>query len=133
MVTPKSSAKTEKKTAPRSPKPKVARVAKPAAETSGAQVGNTQNPLQRRRLVVGTVVSDKMQKTIVVSVDRRVRHSFYKKYIVKSRRFKAHDEKNDAKIGDRVSLVETRPMSREKRWVLQSILRRAGQVAEANI
>ena len=74
-----------------------------------------------------------MQKTIVVKVDRRVRHTLYKKYIERSRRFKAHDEKNDAKVGDLVALVECRPMSREKRWVLQSILRKAGQVAEANV
>ncbi len=93
----------------------------------------SRNALQSRRLVVGTVVSNKMQKTIVVNVDRRVRHAEYKKYIVRSRRFKAHDEKNDAKIGDRVVLVESRPLSRDKRWVLQSILRRAGQTAEANV
>lgn len=91
------------------------------------------NALQKRRMVVGTVVSDKMQKTIVVRVDRQVRHSLYKKYVEKSRRYKAHDEKNDAKIGDRVELVESRPLSREKRWVLQSILRRAGQAPEANV
>jgi small subunit ribosomal protein S17 len=83
--------------------------------------------------MVGTVVSDKMTKTIVVKIDRRVRHTLYKKYVVKSHRFKAHDEKNEAKIGDRVLLVESRPLSRDKRWVLQSIIRRAGQVTEANV
>jgi small subunit ribosomal protein S17 len=91
------------------------------------------NGLQKRRTVVGEVVSDKMQKTIVVKVDRQVRHALYKKYVEKTRRYKAHDEKNDAKIGDRVTLVESRPMSREKRWVLQSIIRRAGQAPEANV
>lgn len=91
------------------------------------------NSLQKRRSVVGVVVSDKMQKTIVVKVDRQVRHSLYKKYVEKTRRFKAHDEKNDAKIGDRVTLVESRPLSREKRWVLQTIVRRAGQAPEANV
>ncbi len=91
------------------------------------------NGLQRRRSVVGIVVSDKMQKTIVVKVDRQVRHTLYKKYIEKSRRYKAHDEKNEAKIGDRVTLVESRPMSKEKRWVLQAITRRAGQAPEANV
>jgi small subunit ribosomal protein S17 len=90
-------------------------------------------PPQKRRVVVGTVVSDKMQKTIVVKVDRRVRHALYKKYVTKSRRFKAHDEKNEAKVGDLVSLVESRPLSREKRWALQSIIRRSGQVLEANV
>ncbi|OFY99817.1 MAG: 30S ribosomal protein S17 [Bdellovibrionales bacterium GWC1_52_8] len=74
-----------------------------------------------------------MQKTIVVKVDRRVRDTMYKKYVVRSRRFKAHDEKNEAKIGDLVTIVESRPLSKEKRWVLNSILRRAGQVAEINV
>lgn len=109
---------------------------KAAQASGGAQPGvqeDPRNPLQRRRVVVGEVVSNKMQKTIVVKVDRRVRHGLYKKYIVRSRRFKAHDEKNDAKLGDRVVLVESRPMSRDKRWVLQSILRRAGQAIEANV
>jgi small subunit ribosomal protein S17 len=93
----------------------------------------TRTALQKRRAVVGTVVSDKMQKTIVVKVDRRVRHSLYKKYVEKSRRYKAHDETNDAKVGDLVTLVESRPLSRDKRWVLQSIIRRAGQAPEANV
>ena len=93
----------------------------------------SKNPLEKRRCVVGVVVSDKMQKTIVVQVDRQVRHSLYKKYVEKSRRYKAHDETNDAKMGDRVTLVESRPLSREKRWVLKSILRRAGQAPEANV
>lgn len=91
------------------------------------------NALQKRRTVVGVVVSDKMQKTIVVKVDRMVRHGLYKKYIEKSRRYKAHDEKNEAKVGDHVRLVESRPLSREKRWVLQTVLRRVGQAPEANV
>ncbi|OFZ22332.1 MAG: 30S ribosomal protein S17 [Bdellovibrionales bacterium GWB1_55_8] len=78
-------------------------------------------------------MSDKMQKTIVVRVDRRVKDAFYKKYVVVSRNFKAHDEKNEAKIGDRVQLVESRPLSKDKRWALQSIVRRAGQAPEANV
>jgi len=94
---------------------------------------DARNPLQKRRIVEGLVVSDKMQKTIVVKVDRRVRDTMYKKYVVRSRRFKAHDEKNEAKIGDLVTIVESRPLSKEKRWVLNSILRRAGQVAEINV
>src|SRR3954462_12091463 len=95
--------------------------------------GDSRNALQKRRGVVGTVVSDKMQKTIVVKVDRQVRHGLYQKYIEKTRRYKAHDEKNDAKVGDRVTLVESRPLSREKRWVLQSIVRRSGQAPEINV
>lgn len=89
--------------------------------------------LELRRTVTGSVVSDKMQKTIVVKVDRRVRHSLYKKYVMKSRRFKAHDELNVAKTGDLVLLVETRPLSKDKRWVLQSVLRKAGQLPELNV
>jgi small subunit ribosomal protein S17 len=117
MATSKVKSDATEKKAPKAPQ---------AAESG-------QNGLQRRREVVGTVVSDKMQKTIVVKVDRRVRDPLYKKYVLRSRRYKAHDEKNEAKVGDQVSLVESRPMSREKRWVLQSILRRAGQVVEANV
>jgi small subunit ribosomal protein S17 len=93
----------------------------------------TANPLQRRRTVVGMVVSDKMKKTIVVKVDRQVRHGLYKKYITRSRRYKAHDETNQAKTGDVVTLVEPRPMSREKRWVLQSIIRRGGHAPEVSV
>ena len=117
---------TQKKTK-EAPKPIVAPVAATAAEA------DARNSLQKRRVVVGTVMSDKMQKTIVVKVDRRVRDTMYKKYVVRSRRFKAHDEKNDAKIGDRVTLVESRPLSRDKRWVLQSIVRRAGQTQDVNV
>ncbi len=102
-------------------------------KTTAAETGVSPTALQKRRVVTGVVVSNKMQKTIVVKVDRRVRESMYKKYVVRSRRFKAHDEKNDAQMGDRVTLVESRPLSREKRWVLQTIIRRAGQTQEANI
>ena len=107
--------------------------AKPAAKAEVRVEAATVDALQKRRSVVGVVVSDKMQKTIVVKVDRRVRDTEYKKYVIRSRRYKAHDEKNDAKIGDRVMLVESRPLSREKRWALQSIVRRAGQVHDINI
>lgn len=86
-----------------------------------------------RRVLVGQVLSNKMQKTIVVSVDRRVRHSLYKKYVTKSCSFKAHDEKNEANIGDLVTIVESRPLSKDKRWALQSIVRRANQGPEANV
>jgi small subunit ribosomal protein S17 len=106
---------------------------KKVGQTGSASEGGARNALQKRRAVVGTVVSDKMQKTIVVKVDRQVRHSLYKKYVEKSRRYKAHDEMNEAKVGDKVTLVESRPLSREKRWVLQSILRRAAQTPDANV
>src|SRR5688572_8671331 len=106
--------------------PKEAKAVEAAAPKAETTV-DSRDPLQRRRNVTGVVVSDKMQKTIVVKVERRVRHGLYKKYVEKSRRFKAHDEQNTAKVGDLVSLVESRPLSKEKRWVLRSIIRRAGQ------
>jgi small subunit ribosomal protein S17 len=117
----------------KSEKPAKAAKAPVVAKSAATPAEEGTNALQRRKVVVGTVVSNKMQKTIVVVVDHRVRHSDYAKYVVRSTRFKAHDEKNDARIGDRVSLVESRPLSRDKRWVLQSIIRRANQVAEANV
>ena len=123
---------TETKKAPAKKAPAAKAAPAPKAEAAAPTV-DTRNGLQRRREMVGTVVSNKMTKTIVVKVDRRVRHGLYGKYITKSRRFKAHDEKNDARVGDQVSLVESRPLSREKRFVLRAILRRAGQAPEANV
>ncbi len=78
-----------------------------------------------RKTMVGTVVSDRMDKTVVVVVERLVRHPLYEKYIRKQKRYKAHDEKNDCHTGDRVLLVETRPLSREKCWRVREILERA--------
>jgi small subunit ribosomal protein S17 len=73
----------------------------------------------------GTVVSDKMDKTIVVAVTTRKLHPLYKKYVKSTKKVKAHDEKNDARIGDTVRVVESRPLSRDKRWRLAEILERA--------
>ena len=78
-----------------------------------------------RATKVGRVVSDKMQKTIVVQVERRVQHAEYTRTIKRTSRFHAHDEKNEAKVGDRVRIEETRPMSKLKRWRLREILTRA--------
>lgn len=78
-----------------------------------------------RKERVGSVISDKMDKTIVVRVERRVRHAEYEKVITRSTRFYAHDEKNEAKVGDRVRIMETRPLSRLKRWRLVEVLERA--------
>lgn len=75
-----------------------------------------------RKNVVGTVVSDKMNKTIVVEVVRRVPHSKFGKIIKRSKKFYAHDEESQAKVGDKVSIVETRPLSKLKRWRLVEIL-----------
>jgi len=79
----------------------------------------------RRRVKQGVVRSDKMDKTIVVVTETRVPHPTYKKIVRKSVRFKAHDEKNEAKTGDTVRIMETRPMSRDKRWRLLEIVERA--------
>ena len=89
------------------------------AATMTAERGN------RRRVKQGRVKSDKMDKTIVVVTETRVPHPVYKKVVRQSTRFKAHDEKNDAKTGDLVRIQECRPMSRDKRWRLVEILERA--------
>lgn len=70
---------------------------------------------------IGIVTSDKMDKTIVAVVSNIVKHPLYKKYVKKSKKFKVHDEKNIAKIGDKVLFVETRPLSKDKRWNLKKI------------
>jgi small subunit ribosomal protein S17 len=77
-----------------------------------------------RKTMVGTVVGDRMDKTIVVLVQRLVKHPLYQKYIRKRKRYKVHDEKNDCHPGDRVLIKETRPLSREKRWRVKEILER---------
>jgi small subunit ribosomal protein S17 len=131
----KETKKSESAPKPRaSAAPKAPKAPAPAVTSApSTAIVDSRDPLQKRGTVVGTVVSNKMQKTIVVKVDRHVRHAFYKKYLVRSERYKAHDETNDAKMGDQVVLVESRPLSRHKRWVLQSILRRAGQAEHINV
>ena len=78
-----------------------------------------------RKTLVGLVTSDKMDKTVVVSVTSHVRHPLYKKYIKRSYRLKAHDENNTCGIGDTVRVMETRPMSKDKRWRVVEIVTRA--------
>jgi small subunit ribosomal protein S17 len=80
---------------------------------------------RERATRVGRVVSDKMSKTIVVEVERRVQHPEYTRTIKRTSRFHAHDENNTARVGDRVRIEETRPLSRLKRWRLRDILSRA--------
>ena len=87
---------------------------------------NTKVQVQRKTKV-GRVVSDKMDKTIVVSVERLARHRLYKRVIRLSTKFKAHDETNDARIGDTVLIEESRPLSATKRWRLVSVVQRAGE------
>lgn len=77
------------------------------------------------RRVVGEVVSDKMDKTIVVEVSRRVRHPQYQKVMTKYKKFYAHDEKQEASLGDEVEIIETRPLSKLKRWRLEQVLKKA--------
>ena len=79
----------------------------------------------RRKEVVGEVVSNRMSKTIVVEVVRKKSHPFYGRVVSKAKKFYAHDEKNDAKVGDVVRLQETRPLSKLKRWRLKEVVRRA--------
>lgn len=78
----------------------------------------------------GLVVSDRMRKTVVVSIERTVMHPKYKKYLKRRTRVKAHDEGNQCRVGDRVLLVESRPLSRDKRWRVSKILDRARLAAE---
>ena len=79
----------------------------------------------RRKTRVGKVVSDKMDKTIVVAVENRVAHPLYKKIIKRTYKLKAHDEGNECGVGDRVRVMETRPLSKEKRWRLVEIIEKA--------
>ena len=78
-----------------------------------------------RQSKVGRVVSDKMEKSVVVAVDRLVKHPLYKKTIRRTSRFMAHDEENSCRVGDKVQIEETRPRSRRKRWTVKEILERA--------
>ncbi len=78
-----------------------------------------------RRTQTGVVISDKMQKTVVVKVDRLVKHSQYSKYIKRSDKYKVHDEMNSCKTGDKVQIVECRPLSKDKRWALRQIIETA--------
>jgi small subunit ribosomal protein S17 len=78
-----------------------------------------------RRQVLGTIVSNKMDKTVVVQVERLVKHSLYKKYIRRSNRYMAHDGDNSCQIGDRVLITESRPLSKVKRWRVSRIVEKA--------
>jgi small subunit ribosomal protein S17 len=86
-----------------------------------------------RKELVGEVVSDKMDKTIVVEVSRRVRHPRYQKIITKYRKFYAHDEKNEAFVGDKVRIVESRPLSKLKRWTLAQVLEKARGIEKVEV
>jgi len=100
---------------------------------------NPVNPVQglpvggKRKTKVGRVVSDKMDKTIVVSIERLARHRLYKRVVRLTSKFKAHDELNEAKVGDTVLIVESRPLSATKRWRLVEVVSRAGEGATSDI
>lgn len=79
----------------------------------------------RRKIIIGIVGSNKMDKTITVNVERKVKHPMYGKFIKKSKNYAAHDDKNECNIGDTVKIMETRPLSKNKRWRLVEILERA--------
>ncbi len=82
-------------------------------------------PRGRRKVREGYVVSDKMEKTVVVAIERRVPHPVYGKMVTRTKRLKAHDEENSAKQGDTVRIMETRPLSKDKRWRVVEIVERA--------
>lgn len=92
-------------------------------QTTGA--GNGTPDRQARKVRTGIVVSDKMQKTVVVRIDRRMPHPVYGKMVTRTKKLKAHDEENSAKLGDTVRIMETKPLSKDKRWRLVEIVERA--------
>jgi small subunit ribosomal protein S17 len=85
----------------------------------------TETTRSRRKVRVGRVVSDRMEKTIVVSIERLVKHPTYGRYVRRRAKFKVHDEKNECKVGDLVRFMETRPISKDKRWRFVEVLERA--------
>ena len=97
-----------------------------ASQTSAAQDAPDRRRAHRRRLI-GRVRSDKMDKTVVVETVRIKLHPVYKKYVRVRTRYKAHDEKNECRVGDRVELAEHRPLSRDKRWMVVRVIDRAVQ------
>ena len=97
---------------------------------TNSQPGAAPEQAGRRKEVVGEVVSSRMQKTIVVEVVRKKAHPFYRRVVSKAKKFYAHDEKNEAHVGDVVRLEETRPLSKLKRWRLKEVVRRTALLPE---
>jgi small subunit ribosomal protein S17 len=85
----------------------------------------TETPRSRRKVRVGKVVSDRMQKTVVVSIERLVKHPTYGRYVRRRMKFKVHDEKNECRIGDVIRFMETRPISKDKCWRFVAFVERA--------
>ncbi len=90
------------------------------------------NKDEKRKRLTGVVVKDKMDKTVVVEVERVFKHSKYHKYLRSKTTCKAHDEENRAKVGDKVLIMETKPLSKDKRWVVKQIITQVAVVPEAN-
>jgi small subunit ribosomal protein S17 len=86
---------------------------------------NSSQDRRQRKVRTGVVISNKMDKTVVVEVSRKVMHPVYKKYVRRRKRFMAHDQENQCRIGDEVLIVETRPLSRHKNWRVRKVLREA--------
>jgi small subunit ribosomal protein S17 len=105
------------------PEPSAAETA-PAAQTSDAASDTTSNR-GRRQVKQGVVVSNKMDKTVVVAVENVITHRLYHRYLKRTSKFHAHDEANECKVGDVVELVSSRPLSRTKRWRVRRIVKRA--------
>jgi small subunit ribosomal protein S17 len=105
-------------------KPNAAKAAAPSPAAGPPHAGEHKTHSFRRRLL-GKVVSDKMEKTVVVEVVRRSRDTVYKKYVRNRERYKAHDETNQFKVGDRVEIMEHRPISKDKRWKVVRLVTRA--------
>jgi len=118
--TPQESTAPEVTAAPEAPQAPQA-----ASPSSAAQTESSAETRGRRKVRVGVVVSDKMDKTVLVRIDRRVRHPLYKKTVARANKLAAHDENNDAHVGDMVRVVETRPLSKSKRWRVVEIVERA--------
>jgi small subunit ribosomal protein S17 len=113
------------KKAPAKAAPPAAAPPAPAAPSSQAVDDHGHKTHSFRRRLLGKVVSDKMDKTVVVEVVRRARHTVYKKYVRNRDHYKAHDEQNEFKVGDRVEIMEHRPISKGKRWKVIRLLSRA--------
>jgi len=123
--------KTEKKPAAAKAAPAAKKPA-PAAASASASPSDEHADRKDRRKLIGEVTSDKMDKTVVVRVTHRVRSAQYLKYLTKRVKYKAHDEKNEFKIGDKVEIAESRPLSRDKRWRVTRLIERAKESVQAN-
>jgi len=93
--------------------------------TTATTEANTTTARSRRKIRVGKVVSDRMEKTVVVSIERLVKHVTYGRYVRRRQKFKVHDEKNECRIGDVIRFMETRPLSKDKRWRFAGFVERA--------